>query len=79
MPLIGLFTPAGFTLRIAAGLAPLMNLQLRAIETADFERRMAEFEKRLAQAEDNLNGNGGEPGSEVSRRRKLPPCCPSHL
>src|SRR5271154_4030437 len=27
--------------RVAAGLAPLLNLQLRAIETTDFERRLA--------------------------------------
>jgi hypothetical protein len=36
--------------RIAAGLAPLMNLQLRAIETTDLERRMARIEKLLAKA-----------------------------
>jgi hypothetical protein len=34
--------------RIAAGLAPLLNLQLRAIETTDWERRLAEVEKQLA-------------------------------
>jgi hypothetical protein len=37
--------------RIAAALAPLMSLQLRAIETTNFERRVAELEKRLAEAE----------------------------
>ena len=31
--------------RIAAGLAPLLNLQLRAIETADLEQRLAKLEK----------------------------------
>lgn len=31
--------------RIAAGLAPLLNLQLRAIETTDLERRLAKIEK----------------------------------
>lgn len=37
--------------RIAAGLAPLLNLQLRAIETTNLERmaeRITEMEKRLA-------------------------------
>ena len=37
--------------RIAAGLAPLLNLQLRAIETTNLERmaeRITEVEKRLA-------------------------------
>lgn len=34
--------------RIAAGLAPLMTLQLRAIETSDFERRITELQKQLA-------------------------------
>jgi hypothetical protein len=55
--------------RIATVLAPLMSLQLRAIET---ERHMAEFEKRLAQLEDKLNGRGGAPGSDVSQLRKPP-------
>ena len=35
--------------RIASGLAPLMNLQLRAIETADLERRLGKIEKLLAE------------------------------
>ena len=40
--------------RIAAGLAPLLNLQMRAIEArTDMERRIAELEKLLAEeAED---------------------------
>lgn len=33
--------------RIAAGLAPLLNLQLRAIETTDLAHRIAEVEKLL--------------------------------
>lgn len=41
--------------RIAAGLAPLMNLQLRALETTDLERRVAKLEKLLAEAEDRLD------------------------
>jgi hypothetical protein len=42
--------------RIAAGLAPLMSLQLRAIEIADLERRLAKVEKLLAE-KDELNGH----------------------
>ena len=34
--------------RIASGLAPLMNLQLRAIESADIEQRLVRVEKLLA-------------------------------
>jgi hypothetical protein len=41
--------------RIAAGLAPLLNLQLRAIETTDLERRVALLEKLLAEADKGLN------------------------
>jgi hypothetical protein len=43
--------------RIAASLAPLINLQLRAIETTDLERRVAKLEKLLAEAENRVNGN----------------------
>ncbi|MFZ3188866.1 MAG: hypothetical protein WB523_17285 [Candidatus Sulfotelmatobacter sp.] len=43
--------------RVAAGLAPLLNLQLRAIETTDLERRLAKLEKLLAEtkAEEDLD------------------------
>jgi hypothetical protein len=58
--------------RIAAGLAPLMSLQLRAIEATNFERRVAELEKRVAEAEDKLDAHGGAPGSDVSQLRKPP-------
>jgi hypothetical protein len=34
--------------RVAFGLAPLMNLQLRAIEATDLERRLTKLEKLLA-------------------------------
>ena len=37
--------------RVAAGLAPLLNLQMRAIETTDLERRLAKLEKLLAETE----------------------------
>jgi hypothetical protein len=33
--------------RTAAGLAPLMNLQIRAIEKTDLERRLAKIEKQM--------------------------------
>jgi hypothetical protein len=34
--------------KIAAGLGPLMNLQLRSIETSNLELQLAKLEKRLA-------------------------------
>jgi hypothetical protein len=36
--------------RVAAGLAPLLNLQLRTIEATDLERRLEQLEKLLARA-----------------------------
>ena len=46
--------------RIAAGLAPLMNLQLRAISITDLERRLADAEKRLNKRPTyDGPGNGG--------------------
>jgi hypothetical protein len=33
--------------RVAAGLAPLLNLQMRAIDSADFEQRFAKLEQEL--------------------------------
>ena len=58
--------------RIAAGLASLLNLQLRAIETTNFELHFAEFEKRLVEVEDKLNGQDGAHGSDVGQLRKPP-------
>jgi len=48
--------------RVAAGLAPLMHLQLRAIETAGFEERIAKLEKRMArlQAEEDAKPDRAE-------------------
>ena len=57
--------------RIAASLAPLMSLQLRAIETTNLEQRLAKVEKLLAE-NDELKGLGGGPGSDVSQFRKPP-------
>ena len=46
--------------RVAAGLAPLLNLQLRTIEATDLERRLEKVEKLLARAkaEDDRKGHG---------------------
>jgi len=35
--------------RIASGLAPLLNLQLRAIDASEWERRLAALEKQTAE------------------------------
>jgi hypothetical protein len=37
--------------RVAANLAPLLNLQLRAIETTDLEWRIAKVERLLAKTQ----------------------------
>lgn len=47
--------------RVASGLAPLLNLQLRAIETTDLERRVAQLEKLSAKTKEGLAGNGDVP------------------
>jgi hypothetical protein len=45
--------------RVAFGLAPLLNLQLRAIEATDLEQRLTSVEKLLAKAEtDSRQKNG---------------------
>jgi hypothetical protein len=46
--------------RVSAGLAPLLNLQFRAIETSDLERRITGLEKQLAQFEKEIPQNGGK-------------------
>lgn len=38
--------------RIATSLTPLLNLQMRAIETTGIEQRLAELEKRTAESQD---------------------------
>jgi len=44
--------------RTAAGLAPLMNLQLRAIEQTSFQERLAKLERLVAKlvADDSAEG-----------------------
>jgi hypothetical protein len=46
--------------RVAAGVAPLMTLQLRAIESTDQEQRIAKMEKKLEKlaAKENFDGRG---------------------
>jgi hypothetical protein len=44
--------------KIAAGLAPLMNLQLRAIETSNLELQLAKLEERLARLESARDKKG---------------------
>ena len=44
--------------RVAAGLAPLFNLQLRSIEASVLERRIAKLEKRLAQFDKEVPEKG---------------------
>jgi hypothetical protein len=58
--------------RIAAGLGSLLSLQLRTIETTNFELHFAELEKRLVEVEDRLNGQDGATESDVSHLRKPP-------
>ena len=57
--------------RVAAGLAPLLNLQLRALEATDLERRLKKVESLLAREgkEDDLNGMGIREG-EISASRR---------
>ena len=59
--------------RIAAGLAPLLNLQMRAIETTDFERRLARLEKlsaETAEAEGRLDRKPSGPESDLANSAK---------
>ncbi|MCU1307814.1 MAG: hypothetical protein JWN45_2509 [Acidobacteriaceae bacterium] len=46
--------------RIASGLAPLLSLQLRAIERSDLGQRVAKLEKLLASPDLKGNFDGGE-------------------
>src|SRR5215471_161806 len=40
--------------RTAAGIAPLLQLQMRAIEKTDFDQRLAKLEKQLVRLKDHL-------------------------
>ena len=59
-------------LRIAAGLAPLLTLQLRAIEATSLEQRVAKLEKRLAEFEHEPNRQDGPSWSDFSKPPKPP-------
>jgi hypothetical protein len=52
--------------RTAAGLAPLMHLQLRAIQITTLEERMARMEKLLAHKAEAEAAVGKKPSSEES-------------
>ena len=47
--------------RIAAGLAPLLSMRLRAIETTDVERRLAQLEKAMAKTSKGSDGGTAAP------------------
>ena len=51
--------------RIAAGLAPLLNIQLRAIDTTDTERRLAQLEKALAKEAESSDGKKDVPPRDL--------------
>ena len=58
--------------RVAAGLAPLLNLQLRALEATELERRIATVEKLLARAEAKSSRKGyGETPAHDFRKPAL--------
>jgi hypothetical protein len=52
--------------RIAAGLAPLMSLQLRAIKATELELRVAKLEKLLEESEESSKHETRAPGPEKS-------------
>ncbi len=47
--------------RIASGLALLLNLQLRAIETTDVQRRLTQLEKAMAKGARDSDGKNDAP------------------
>lgn len=55
--------------RVAAGLAPLLNLQLRTLEVTDLERRLAKVERLLVrkEAESALNADGYTPERDFGK------------
>ena len=46
--------------RTAAGIAPLLQLQMRAIEKTDLEQRLAKLEKQLVRLKENLEQTAQE-------------------
>ena len=62
--------------RTAAGLAPLLQLQLRAIEKTDFEQRIAKLEKQLVRLRADLEESEREKGQSsgmAGAYQKRPP------
>ena len=57
--------------RVAAGLAPLLNLQLRVVDATDLERRLAKVEKLLARAEAKSSRKGYETPANDFRKPAL--------
>ena len=51
--------------RVATGLAPLFNIQLKTIETTDLERRVAQLEKAMAKEPRGfLESHGNGPSTD---------------
>jgi len=57
--------------RVAAGLAPLLSLQLRVLETTDLERRVAKVEKLLAKVEQAEADRTDQKNDRWKRERDL--------
>ena len=59
--------------RVAAGLGPLLNIQLRAIEKTDVERRIDEIEAQLRKLTLDLEKNNQQRKAPERARRLLEP------
>jgi hypothetical protein len=57
--------------RIAAGLAPLLSMQLRAIETTDLERRMARLEKAMAKEAESSDKKDAPPRGPLEAHKGI--------
>jgi hypothetical protein len=57
--------------RIAASLAPLLNLQLRAIETTSLEQRLAQLEKAQAKPAGDSEGRKDAPPPDLGDLAEL--------
>jgi hypothetical protein len=56
--------------RVAAGLAPLLNLQLRALEATDLDRRLEKVESLLDKLKDQLTDARVEAKREAERKKQ---------
>ena len=59
--------------RVAAGLSPLLNLQLRAIEKTDVERRIADMEAQVQELTLTLEKNNQQRKAPERAKRLLEP------